>query len=313
MNTTTWNLTPASSNPTVFEGPHASSDDAKTRIIEYYRQLDASYRRWGVSEAYELHYGHHDDLPGVEDRSEDDHARALVRMTEVMAERASIRPGDRVLDAGCGVGASALWLAAHRGCQVEGISLSEHQIGLAREFASRAQDPSRLGFAVRDFSATGLPDASFDVVWGLESICYAQDKRLFLAEALRLLRPGGRLVVADYFLESEPRSGIERHSLERWLDGWVIPHLPRRTQFHGWIAGAGFVEGEDVDITENIRPSAEEIYRRGKAGYPDDILGKGKNALQIQHVEACLFQKVCLDLGLWRYRIFTARKEGGLG
>ncbi len=122
-------------------------------------------------------------------------------MNEVMMIAAGIKPDDTVLDAGCGVGGSSIFLASTLGCRVTGITLSERQVNLAIENAKKTENIDGLvDFKVMNYYATDFPDASFDVIWGCESICYADSKEQFIKEAYRLLKPGGRLVVADGFV-----------------------------------------------------------------------------------------------------------------
>jgi len=70
-----------------------------------------------------------------------------------------------VLDAGCGVGGSAIWLAREKGAHVTGITITPHQVDAANKNAQRHKVADKVRFERRDFTATGYPDASFDVVW----------------------------------------------------------------------------------------------------------------------------------------------------
>src|SRR5262249_51577782 len=134
----------------------------------------------------------------------------LLNTNRVLADVARIGPDARVLDAGCGVGGSAVWLARHTGARVLGLTLSPRQARHARAFARHHDVARQVEIGVRDYLHTHLPDRSFDVVWALESSCYAADKRAFLREAFRLLAPGGRLVLGDGFLLRAPRTARER-------------------------------------------------------------------------------------------------------
>jgi hypothetical protein len=149
----------------------------------------------------------------------------------------------------------------------------------------------------------------FDVVWGLESVCYAERKQDFPMEAYRVLRPGGYLVVADFFLNCSELDEIQSYSLEIWLDGWAIPNLYTQAEFLKCLNVIGYKNVRMRDVTSNIRYSSEEIYLRGKEGYPDDILTKNKSVVQIKHVQACLFQRVTLELGVITFSQDKSEKE----
>ncbi len=111
-----------------------------------------------------------------------------------------------MLDAGCGLGGSAIWLAQQFGAEVVGVNLVASQVYRARRSAYRHGVSDRVRFERRDFTRTGFPEGNFDVVWAIESICHTSDKPAFLVEARRLLKPGGRLVVADLFRTQRPFS-----------------------------------------------------------------------------------------------------------
>ena len=106
-----------------------------------------------------------------------------------MAEVAKIKSSDAILDAGCGIGGSSIFLAERIGCSVTGISLSERQVNKAKELAIEKKVEANVDFKVMNFCVTNFPDENFDVVWGCESICYADDKEQFIKEAYRVLKP----------------------------------------------------------------------------------------------------------------------------
>lgn len=124
---------------------------------------------------------------------------AAVRETDrFLARRAAITRGTRVLDSGCGVGGSAVWLAAELGAVVTGVTLLDDH---AEQAGERARDAGvDLTVVVADYLRTGLPAASFDVIWQIESLCHCTDLDTYLRNAHALLAPGGRVAAIDVFV-----------------------------------------------------------------------------------------------------------------
>ena len=122
---------------------------------------------------------------------------------EAVLDAAGVGPGSRLLDIGCGTGLT-LVLAARRGATPSGLDVSPGLLGIARE---RLPDAD-----LRDGDMESLPfaDASFDAVTGVNAFQFAGDPRRALAEAARVLRPGGR-VVASLFAEPERSQGTLAH------------------------------------------------------------------------------------------------------
>lgn len=229
----------------------AGPPDLAERVAAYYRETTVeSYLVW-AGDALALHLGLSDGTPL------DDHAdleRELLAMNALLAERASIGAGDRVLDAGCGVGGSALWLARERGAEVVGVTLDPGQVELACRFASEP-GITRVRFEQQDFRATRFDPASFDVVWNLESLCHIGDPSAYFAHAFALLSGGGRLVCADFF---RGRGGPE---CEAMCAGWVLPALQSATEVADALRGAGFVDVELHELTPRVLPAARVMAK----------------------------------------------------
>ncbi|MDN5863332.1 MAG: methyltransferase domain-containing protein, partial [Salinisphaera sp.] len=139
----------------------------RARVARYYRRTQWQYYGlWSGRKTLALHYGYWDT--GV--RS---HPQALLRLNQVLAERVGIRAGDRVLDAGCGWGGSSIWLAREKAAACTGVTLERHQARIGANMARRRG--VRADFARADFTALPFEDASFDVVWAVESVCHAPD------------------------------------------------------------------------------------------------------------------------------------------
>jgi len=101
-------------------------------------------------------------------------------------------------------------------------------VGTSKEADRLAEEKGvedSVDFKVNDFTDTEFKDESFDVIWAIESVCYAAQKINFLKEAFRLLKEGGRIVVADGFLKREPQSEREKKILEDFCEGFALPGL----------------------------------------------------------------------------------------
>lgn len=122
---------------------------------------------------------------------------AAERLTRMMMDRLHVRPGERVLDIGCGVGTPAIRLAQQAGADVVGITVSRSQVEQATRRAELAEVHEQVRFRHADAMHLPFPDGSFDAVWLFESIFHMPDRLTVLKQAARVLRPGGRLVLTD--------------------------------------------------------------------------------------------------------------------
>ncbi|HJT03643.1 MAG TPA: methyltransferase domain-containing protein [Pseudonocardiaceae bacterium] len=282
--------------------PSGSLTDA---IVGYYDQTWLDYRLlWLNPDNLAVHFGYTDETTRT-------HTDALKNMNRVLADRVQIKPGERVLDAGCGVGGSSLWLAKERGVDVVGITLAARQVNKAGSYAARRGLAHRVQFEVADFTATSFPDASFDVVWAVESLCHAAQKAAFYQEAARLLRPGGRVVVADFVRAGRPLDATGERLLHEWLSGWAVPDIDTPGEHTEHLAAAGFVDTRLDDVTAHTRPSLRRLYRMAYWTYPIALYGyvKGvRSAVQHGNVIASIRQYQALRHGAWFYSILSATK-----
>lgn len=282
-----------------------TSKDYEASIIKYYDESEIDYRMlWRLDRCMALHFGYWDETTkGVSD--------ALLRENQILAERAGITAQDTVLDAGCGVGGSAIWLAREKGARVTGITITPHQVDEANKNALRHKVADKVNFERRDFTATGYPDASFDVVWAVESVCHAEDKADFVREAYRVLKPGGRLILADFFATRDRYTPEQQQLMDEWASGWSVKAFGYSGAFKTALEQTGFTDIHMQDASDNIRPSAKRLYQYA-------VLSRwGAKLLMFLHIRtkaqdgnirAVHRQWKALNQGLWHYGIFQARK-----
>lgn len=233
----------------------------KQDVVDYYEYTRRFYKYFWHGSSGGVHYGFWNN--GIKT-----HKEALLNTNKVLAEKARIEKNDRVLDAGCGVGGSAIWLAKQYGCKVVGITISPSQIRKAKETAIKEGVDNLVQFEEQDFIHTTFKAKSFDVVLGIESICHAEVKKEFLREAYRLLKSKGRLIVSDGFLLREPQGNKEQKYLNDFLVGLAVSNLSSLKKFEEDLKAVGFKNISSENKVDAVMSEVRRIYRMSKWSYP---------------------------------------------
>jgi ubiquinone/menaquinone biosynthesis C-methylase UbiE len=154
-----------------------------------------------------------------------------------LADRAQIEPGSEGADLCCCNGAGMRFLVRFRGvAHMTGVDVTERIVerGRARTEAEDLSD--RIEFVLGDATDTGLPDASVDFVWGEDAWCYVGDKQALIAEAARIVCPGGRIAFTDWLAGPEPMSEEEA---ERYLRFMKFPNILELADYRRLLQESG--------------------------------------------------------------------------
>jgi tocopherol O-methyltransferase len=271
----------------------------RQQVLEYFdATTESSYLSNWSGDTLALHFG-------LSDASTRSHEESLERSNQLLAERAGVSVGTRVLDAGCGVGGSAIWLARDRGAKVVGITLSERQVELALGFAARAGVSDSTDFLVRDYLATGFASSSFEVVWNLESLCHAADPHAYLAHAKELLVDGGRFVCLDLFRGD----GGDPSFCDEMCRGWVLPSLRGRGEIAAMLIELGFSEVTELDLTQEVKRSAVTMRQMALARMAILSREPAPNPISLAHTAGALGASGGLLSGAVHYA-FVGGKRG---
>lgn len=274
-------------------------------IRSYYTESADDYRTmWLNPRNLAMHFG-------FQENNAISHSASLLNANRIIADIAQIGAEDRVLDAGCGLAGSSLWLARERQARVIGIALGADQVDAARREARRRKLSNKAQFLVADFTVLPFQAGSFDAVWAQESLCHADDKAAFLAEAARVLAPNGRLVVADFMLKSTRHGAADRKLLEEWFAGWNLPGLWTAGQHANGAGVAGLSDICIVDVTHRTLPSHRRLYQLTQRTRPFFELLRligFRNHIQTANFVAAVRQYQALKNDCWFYGILSARR-----
>jgi tocopherol O-methyltransferase len=243
-------------------------------------------------------------------------AEALTNGDRFVAQKLGIGRDDVVLDAGCGVGATSIYLAQQYGCRVIAITVSTVQVRQAKENAQRACVDHLVDFKLMDYTSMDFADATFTKAFTQESANYAVDKLDLLKELFRVLSPGGRYGSLDAYLKRDARPGREQTRYAQVIDGWGSGALERFDRFQELAALAGFSITEAGDVHRHTLKSSRTVWRSHFFSY-----GLVRLAYMLrmagpelsQHYRASIAQKrlFCDEDNLIMYSYLVANKPSG--
>ena len=229
-------------------------------VVDYYEHAGPDYRAW--SPQFNMHFGYYRRgmnplwlepmLAAMNDE--------ILRGLDIPAGRPA-----RVLDLGCGLGATARQLVRRvPGLAITGLTIVPGQAVTGNQMSAAEGLDDRVRLIHADYTAIPLPDHSVDYAYAIESVCHARgaDKAAFVRELCRVLRPGGRFVIADGFMKhARPLPPWLERVRARVCEGWAIEVFPELAAVTGRLREGGIEMLEVRDISWRVAPSAVHVPR----------------------------------------------------
>ena len=170
---------------------------------------------------------------------------AQENLTRRLAEKAGIKNGAKILDVGCGVGGSSIWLAEKFGATTVGITISPVQVEIARKLArEKGVDSSFLLMNAEEMHF----DEIFDVIWLLAAATHFRDQQKFIKLATKSLDKGGKFIIFDWMLDEGITNPLTDRYLKPVAEKMLLSSLYSLTTYLTWFIDNSYrvIYAEDV-------------------------------------------------------------------
>ncbi|MGQ4645944.1 methyltransferase domain-containing protein [Lyngbya aestuarii] len=229
-----------------------TSNTLKSQIRQFY---DASSGLWEKVWGEHMHHGYY----GPSGREKKGRRQAQIDLIEELLNWGEVKQASQILDVGCGIGGSSLYLAEKFSAQATGITLSPVQASRASARAQEAGLVDKVSFQVADALDMPFTDDSFDFVWSMESGEHMPDKEKFLQECYRVLKPGGIFLMATWchrppMPATGPLTADEQQHLGEIYRVYCLPYVISLPEYEGMARNLGFENLRTADWSDAVEP-----------------------------------------------------------
>jgi tocopherol O-methyltransferase len=267
------------------------------RVIQNHYDVATLFYRmlWGKH----IHHGYWE--------ADEDPKTAAVQLMMKLAEAAEIHVGSDVIDIGCGMGGSSLWLAKNMQCRVTGVTISSVQrawAATASRFSSSVVPPR---FLCVDAEEVEFDRHSADCVWSIECTEHLFNKPAFFQKAAGWIRPGGCFALCAWLAGEAPLDTAREEQVKAVCRGMFCPSLGTLSDYRQWFEESGLMVRRSGLWTKSVLKTWEICRRRvERSGVRRlaKILGKN-HMLFLDHFDAIL---EAYRSGAMEYGYFVAEK-----
>lgn len=277
------------------------------RIQQFY---DGSSGLWEQIWGEHMHHGYY----GPDGSQPKERRQAQIDLIEELLRWANLQQAGQILDVGCGIGGSSLYLAERFRAAATGITLSPVQAQRATEraIAANMTGPStpNAQFQVADALAMPFADGQFDLVWSLESGEHMPDKQKFLQNCYRVLQPGGTFLLVTWChrpIDEMPLTASERQQLEAIYRVYCLPYVVSLPEYAAIAQSIGFQNIQTADWSEAVAPFWDRVIESALS--PAAVLGLLRSGwTTVQAALSMGLMKRGYESGLIRFGLLQATR-----
>lgn len=277
-------------------GAQSSREDVRAVTEDYYDSDDADTFYSLVWGGEDLHIGVYDNTTAIRTASD--------ATVDLMAERLSVGPESRVIDLGAGYGGSMRRLVKATGCSAVCLNISGTQNDRNRHLTRRAGLLDKITVKHGVFEDVPEPDETFDVVWSQDAILHSDRRAKVIAEAFRVLKPGGTLIFTDPCQADD----VVPSELQPVYNRLKLQDLGSLRFYREAAETAGFVAVDQTLLTQHLRTHYARVREELIANY-DKLRDAGASAQYLDNMAVGLQHWVdAADAGRLAWGIQEFRK-----
>jgi|YNPMSStandDraft_1061717.scaffolds.fasta_scaffold00892_15 cyclopropane fatty-acyl-phospholipid synthase-like methyltransferase len=235
---------------------------------------------------------------------------ATYNLINKMLSLIKIDENKKIIDIGCGIGTSAIFISKKYNCIVYGISNSKKGIEIAVQNSYKNNVSDKVKFFIKDVLNNDFSDNYFDIAWLMEMAHLIQDKQSLIKEAYRILKPKGEFIFCDLIFKRylKPIEILnlrnELQMLDRVFGKAVIETLKYYTNI---LNNVGFKNIETYDISENVIKTLD-FWKENAIKYKNEVAILTSENYVNEFIFSCDLLKKFYTDKIWGYGIIKAVK-----